>query len=326
MGEIVVEVDRGEIRAGRLCLTADGPATFPSLQVRGLDLYAFPFGVSRFTSFGEHIGSWDGRLHELAPDALGPGTTTATVAELWSSTAAEVAAAMAPEAPSAERERVFAAWVAGLGLPLQDDVTTLELSRVVAGAQTRALLIESPEPLDFTEEIDAVLIHRTRTGPRPPRPPRPPLDPISLATRLRSVRDGLERVSLEPPRPDRRPDLPPVDETILDVEPIGDDLRLRLHPALANAGELFVVAVETDTVRLLYSGIVRPDRCRESRSSSTPSSPGGCRAGFRRAASSRRPSRTRSRARCSWRRTTSCGCSAVGLVSRPRSTCPSPSA
>ena len=103
-----------------------------------------------------------------------------------------------------------------------------------------------------------MLIHRTRTGPRPPRPPRPPLDPISLAARLRSVRDDLERVSLDPPRVDRRPDLPPVDETILDVEPIGDDLRLRLHPALANAGELFVVDVGTNAMRLLYSGLVRP--------------------------------------------------------------------
>ena len=259
VGETIVEVDRGEIRAGRLCLTADGQATFRSLQVRGLDLYAFPFAVSRFRSFVDHIGSWEGRLPEIAADALGPGTTTATVAELWSTTAGDVATVMAPEAPSAERERVFAAWVAGLGLPLQDDVTTLELSRVVEGAQTRALLIESPEALDFTEEIDAALIHRTRTGPRPPRPPRPPLGPIdSLSARLRSVRDGLERVTLEPRRPDRRPGLPPVDEAILDVEPVGDDLRLSLHPAFASAGELFVVAVGADNARLLYRGLVRP--------------------------------------------------------------------
>jgi hypothetical protein len=154
VGKTIVEVDRGEIRAGRPCLTADGPATFRTLQVRGLDLYAFPFGVSRFRSFEDHIGSWEGRLDEIAPDVLGPGTTTATVAELWNATAVDVATVMAPEASSAERERVFAAWVAGLGLRLQDDVTTLELSRIVEGAHTRALLIESHEPLDFTEEID----------------------------------------------------------------------------------------------------------------------------------------------------------------------------
>ena len=326
VGETVVEVDRGEIRAGRLCLTADGPATFRSLQVRGLDLYAFPFAVSRFTSFGDHIGSWDGRLAELAPDALGPGTTGATVAELWSSTAADVAAAMAAEAPSAERERVFATWVAGLGLPLRDDVTTLELSRVVEGAQTRALLIESPEALDFTEEIDAVLIHRTRTGPRPPRPPRPPLDPISLAARLRSVRDDLERVSLDPPRGTAartyRPWTRRSSTWSRSATTCGCG-SIRRSPTQASCSSSPSGRTQCGCSTAGSCGL---GRCRGSRSSSTPSSPGGCRAASRRAASSQRPWRTPSRARCSWRPTTSFGCSAVGLVSRPRSTCPSPSA
>ena len=166
VGEAVVEVDRGEIRAGRLCLTADGDALFRSLQVRGLDMYAFPFAVSRFRSFTEHIGSWSGRLDEIAPDALGPGTTTATVASLWSATAPAITAAMAPDAPSAEREQAFATWVSALGLPLKDEVTELQLSRLVDGAQTWALLIESPEPLDFTEEVEPTLIHRQHVGPR----------------------------------------------------------------------------------------------------------------------------------------------------------------
>ena len=51
VGEAVVEVDRGELRAGRLCLTADGPAAFASLHVHGLDMYAYRFGVSRYRSF-----------------------------------------------------------------------------------------------------------------------------------------------------------------------------------------------------------------------------------------------------------------------------------
>ena len=59
VGETVVEVERGEIRAGRMCLTTDGPATFTSLQVRGLDLYAFAVSVSRFRSFEDHVGSWE---------------------------------------------------------------------------------------------------------------------------------------------------------------------------------------------------------------------------------------------------------------------------
>ncbi len=105
VGEAVVEVDRGELRAGRLCLTADGSATFASLQVHGLDMYAYRFGVSRYRSFEEHVGSWSGRLDALGPDALGPCTTTATVAGLWTATRTEVIAAMAPGAAAADRER-----------------------------------------------------------------------------------------------------------------------------------------------------------------------------------------------------------------------------
>jgi hypothetical protein len=206
VGAAVVEVDRGEIRAGRLCLTAEDNALFSSLQVRGLDMYAFPFAVSRFRSFTEHIGSWSGRLDEISPDALGPGTTTATVASLWSATAAAVTAAMAPDAPSAEREQAFATWVSALGLPLKDEVTELELSRLVDGAQTRALLIESPEPLDFTAEIELTLIQRKHVGPLPPIGPLPPVGPIA-PTHL-AVREARRRGDRRRRAARRRPATP----------------------------------------------------------------------------------------------------------------------
>ena len=295
VGDAVVEVDRGEQRAGRLCLFADGPAAFGSLQVHGLDMYAYRFGVSRFASFEEHIGSWGGRIDTLAPDALGAGTTTATVASLWSETRGEVVAAMAPSASGADRERVFARWSAALGLALKDDVTALEISRYVEGALTRALLIESPEPLDFTEEIAATLVVRRPGGPgspvrpdprpfppgggvQPPRPfppggsgqpPRPfppagggqpprPFPPGGGVQPSRpSLLDRLEQVAGQGARPLVPAPLPPVDETILDVEFVDDDVRLWLHPALANAGQLAVVVVGEGGAAL-YRGLVRP--------------------------------------------------------------------
>ena len=295
VGEAVVEVDRGEQRAGRLCLFADGPAAFASLQVHGLDMYAYRFGVSRFASFEEHIGSWGGRIDTLAPDALGAGTTTATVASLWSETRGEVVAAMAPASSGADRERVFARWSAALGLALKDDVTALEISRYVEGALTRALLIESPEPLDFTEEIAATLVVRRPGGPgspvrpdprpfppgggaQPPRPlppggglqpPRPfppggglqpprPLPPGGPARPSRpSLVDRFEQVAGQGARPLVPAPLPPVDETILNVEFVDDDVRLWLHPALANAGQLAVVVVGEGGAAL-YRGLVRP--------------------------------------------------------------------
>ena len=259
VGEAVVEIDRGEIREGRLCLTATGTVTFRSLQVRGIDIYAFGFGVSRFASFGEHIASWDGRLDEIGPDALGPGTTTRTVAELWSATATQVAAVMSPAATSAEREAVFAQWVAGLGLALKDDVTQLELSRFAEQAQTRALLIESPEPIDFTEEVTIGLVARRRTGPGPLPFPRPPVGPVlGAATARRTLLDRFAELAAPPPRGDGGRELPSVDETILDVDAVGTDLRLMLHPALAGAGELAVVRVGDGGRALLYRGRVRP--------------------------------------------------------------------
>ncbi len=232
------------------------PAAFASLQVRGLDLYAFPFTVSRFASFGDHIGSWSGRLDAAGPDALGPGSTTATVAELWAAGAAEVSATMRPGTASAERERVFSAWTAALGLPLKDDVTALELTRVVAADRTQALLVESPEPLDFTAEVTAGLVLRKHVGGLPPMPPVARPGPPGPA---RPLRDRLEEIVTAAPRPARaHPKLPGVDEAILDVEVLGTDLRLSLHPALANAGELAVAAVDDSSAVHLLRGLVRP--------------------------------------------------------------------
>ncbi len=262
VGEAVVEADRDEMRAGRLCLTADGPAAFASLQVHGLDMYAYRFGISRFRSFEEHIGSWSGRIDTLGPDALGAGTTTATVAELWSATGSDVAAVMAPGAAAADRERLFAQWSSALGLALKDDVTALEVSRYVEGALARALLIESPEPLDLTEEIAATLIERRHGDPGSPVGPMPPPLPLpggGVRPPHLPLLDRLERVAAQGARPlIPLPRLPPVDETILDVEVIDDDVRLWLHPALANAGQLAAVVVGEGGATRLYRGLVRP--------------------------------------------------------------------
>ena len=87
---------------------------------------------------------------------------------------------MAPGAADADRERVFAMWSSALGLALKDDVTRLEVSRWVEGAVARALLVESPEPLDFTQEIAATLTARVPGGPGGPVAPQPlplPLPP-----------------------------------------------------------------------------------------------------------------------------------------------------
>ena len=268
VGDTVVEVDRAGAPAGPAALVADGPAAFNSLEVHGLDLYAFPFTVSRFRSFADLVGSWSGTLEAAGADALGTGTSTETVATLWAATSATIAAAMTASATSADRDRLFSQWVAGLGLPLADDLTVLELARIVDADGTSALLIESPEPLDFTEEITVTLTRQVQHPP--PWPGGLPVGshavaPIATDTlvQVSSIRDRLQTLALSPiatgigvVTPGGAA-LPPPGKVILDVTPAGADLELQLSPALAGAGRLAVIAVES-TGPMLYAGIVRP--------------------------------------------------------------------
>jgi hypothetical protein len=163
VGELSIEAERGELREGRLALVATGAAAFRSLTVTGLELYAFPFTTSRWRSFREHLLSWPGTLDKLGPDALGAGSTTSTVGALWTGTQGEVAAAMLPEAEAAARDAVFGRWLHDLGIALKDEVARVELSTFMVAGKAACLLVESPEPIDFTSEVTITLEHLVAT-------------------------------------------------------------------------------------------------------------------------------------------------------------------
>ncbi len=152
VGDTFVEVDRDELREGRLCMIAQGACSFGGLRVTGMDIYRFPFQTSRFRSFAEHIGSFEGPVDVIHPNALGPGTTTTTTQALFSATVGQIAQVMQPSADSGARQMLFERWMHELGVPLKDEVNELELSRFEAASQTEFFVLESPEPLDFTEE------------------------------------------------------------------------------------------------------------------------------------------------------------------------------
>jgi hypothetical protein len=78
-GGVSLEVDRRELREGRLALVGQGEASFGSLKVEGLEIYTFPFVTSRYRSFVDHISSFDGRVEIISPNVLGPGSTSETV-------------------------------------------------------------------------------------------------------------------------------------------------------------------------------------------------------------------------------------------------------
>lgn len=191
VGDTMIEVEREELREGRLCLLAHGACQFASLRVSGLDIYRFPFQSSRYRSFNDHIGSFDGSVDVLAPNALGPGSSITTTAALLAVTSADITAAMAPASEPGKRQALFERWSRELGLPIKDEVNALEVSRFINGAQTELFVIESPEPLDFTEEIEVELLRRHVIFAPPKLPFRDPLDRV--ATRRTIAQQDLSR-------------------------------------------------------------------------------------------------------------------------------------
>lgn len=169
VGEVQIEVDRDELREGRLALLAEGQVTFHTLQVEGIALYTYPFTSSRFLSFAQHIQSFSGTIDRLSGDTMGAAAVAAPVGTLVSDTRSLIqAAATAPE-----RQALFERWQEALHIPLKDELERLELSRYEAGGQTAFLLLESPEPLDFAKEVSLALARRVAV--RPPGGGRPPI-------------------------------------------------------------------------------------------------------------------------------------------------------
>ena len=221
VGEQIVEADRDEQREGRVALVAAGEAGFKSLSVVGVAIYAFPFSTSRYRSFRDHILSWPEKIDVLRPDGLGPGTTSTDVPTLWAATQSDVIAAMQPTADPALRDVVFQRWVKHLGIPLKDEVSRLEISQFVVEGKTAAILLESPEPIDFTSEVSVVLERRVKFGGGVLDPDIvADLDGMQVLDVARSGR-ALD-VELTPPTVALR------DDRIVFVEPIDGPNRLRV--------------------------------------------------------------------------------------------------
>ncbi len=84
VGDTSIEVDRGNLRDGRVAVVLDGPGSCSALRVDGLDAYLTQVTTSRYPGFAEHIASFDGVVRPL------PGNAAA-VAGLRASTLAEIA-------------------------------------------------------------------------------------------------------------------------------------------------------------------------------------------------------------------------------------------
>ena len=195
-GDATVSVPRDDRRTGGCVLLATA-ARITALRVHGLDMYRQPFKTSRYEGFTEHVDSCTGIERYDAGAAAEP------VATVQARLGSAIAAAMAPGTPAVDREARFADVASALAAPLREDPTKVHLTCMTSPTD-RWLLLETPEPMDFAEEIHASLTlqvvlptltdaDRARIGaliegalaePRPPWPPWPlPIRPDRAGVR-----------------------------------------------------------------------------------------------------------------------------------------------
>ncbi len=122
IGATVVSANRDDLRDGRLALAAQGPGSFASLIVDGIDAYRYEFTTSRFTDFAAHVASFNGTVPNL--DSL--AAPSQTIAQLLQSGA------------------TFDQWVTSQTLPLATSLKSIEISaHRDASNKVDFLLIES---------------------------------------------------------------------------------------------------------------------------------------------------------------------------------------
>lgn len=122
-------------------------------------MYGFDFTTSRYVSFEEHVGSMNGI------ERINIGDAAEQLSSVLSRTGGDIEAVMDQVSDNSERERVFGDVSQALATPLREDPDRLHA--VICGHDSdRWILLESPEPMDFTEEIALSL--KKRSVWRPP--------------------------------------------------------------------------------------------------------------------------------------------------------------
>lgn len=187
-GDASVSVPREDRGPGR-CAVMARAASIAVLRVRGIDMYRLPFRTSRFEGFHEHIASCGGTERYDAGAAAEP------LADLWARLGGRIATSMDPGASAADREAVFGDAASALALPLREDPARLHAT-VASSASDRWFLLESPEPIDFVEEVDLAVERRVV------RPGLSPADRARLGDLIESaIRDAGTGTTPFPPLP-----------------------------------------------------------------------------------------------------------------------------
>lgn len=145
-GEARLSLARDTRGPGR-CAVMVNAAAIETLRVHGIDMYRLPFRTSRYEGFAEHIDSCTGL------ERFDAGAAAEPLAGVQARLGGRIGAAMTAAAPAADREAVFNDAASALGLPLLEDAERLHMTAASAGGD-RWFLLESPEPIDFVEEVE----------------------------------------------------------------------------------------------------------------------------------------------------------------------------
>ncbi|HEY5341146.1 MAG TPA: hypothetical protein VIK27_08990 [Candidatus Aquilonibacter sp.] len=192
VGSVSVDGPRNAIREGRVALVADGVAAFAGIAVGALDIYSFEFVTSRYASFAEHVGSYDGALPVLAAGAF--GGTPSPIATIVSANAAAIGPLMLASADPQARQALFDAVVNALGIGLRKAPLNVTVSRLTDASGTFGLVLQSPEPLSLTRDVTLTLTQRVTKwvpGPIFPHPvAEPPLTLASVAAATLAASSG----------------------------------------------------------------------------------------------------------------------------------------
>lgn len=151
VGEVSVQAPRGDARAGRPALLATEDCAIASLSVRPLAGFEAVFETSRFDGFPAHIRSFGGRPMTMRLGELGPVTNT--VAALHGN-GDDMAQVMKPGADPERRQRLHEQWQRALGVAIDARPDRLGITSLHDGSAIVALLLESPEPLPFSRDVE----------------------------------------------------------------------------------------------------------------------------------------------------------------------------
>ena len=169
LDDALIVVERGAHRSGQLALVAVNVGSFKKLMVEALDAYRFYFQSSRFTSFEQHIQS-SGNVTLVLPAGMTNPGEAQVISDLYESTQAEMQALMQKGADPLSRHTLFQRWADALMLPMVQQPQAFSISRLQDEAGTLLFVLESPEPLMFSQELQ-LIIKKEILQPGPlPRP------------------------------------------------------------------------------------------------------------------------------------------------------------